>query len=290
MTHRNLDFTGIGTTKAASTWFFKCLSEHPQVNASREKEMRFFDNLHNFNRGLRWYFSFFPDAQPGQVSGEFSPSYLYSADTAKRIKESFPNVKMIAVFRNPVDKIYSSYWSNKTGGRGSMVGFDSFEEALDGVVGMRETALHGAQLANYLELFPKSQIHTLLYDDVRADPEKVMRDIYMFLGIDENFVAPSTHRGVNETGDKRIKYPWLFKFFYGAYWRIKKIPWLLRFVQMFNPTRISIMLRNIGTRKGGEKFKKPEMNPETRERLRKFYADDVKLLGELIGRDLSAWK
>ena len=284
-----LDFVGIGTTKSASTWIFKCLSEHPGVCASREKEMRFFDSVFNFAKGFDWYFSFFPQTKPGQVSGEFSPSYIYSQDTAKRIHRSFPQIKMIAVFRNPVDKMYSSYWANKTGGRGSMVVFDTFEDAMSGIVGMPEQAFHGAQLKKYFEIFPREQFYFLLYDDIRANPEQAMRGIYKFLEVDEDFVAPSTHRGVNETGDKRVRFAPLFKIVYGIYWKMKKHPWMLKLIKSLNPTGISIALRDLGVRKGGQKFKKPEMNPVTRARLNRFYEEDVRLLGELIGRDLSFW-
>src|SRR5690606_30424745 len=102
-----IDFIGIGASKSASSWVYQCLSEHPSICASRRKEIRFFDNIHNFKKGLVWYFSFFPEKKEGQLMGEFSPMYIELTQTAKRIKELFPDVKMIAIFRNPVERIYS---------------------------------------------------------------------------------------------------------------------------------------------------------------------------------------
>jgi len=285
-----LDFIGFGTTKAASTWIFRCLSEHPEICGSSEKETRFFDNSFNFKKGLSWYEQFFTHHQLGQIKGEFSPSYIYEPQTAHRIYETFPHVKLIAVFRNPIEKVYSSFWSNKTGGRGSMTPFKTFEQAFHAIPSMARSALHGQQYKIYYDLFPKEHLHTLLYDDILHDPEKTMKQIYQFLGVDDTFIAPSTHRGVNETGDKRVSHQWLFKIIYRIYWQIKKIPWLFRLVKKCNTTKVSITLGRMLSSRGGKKFIKPSMSIETREKLLRYFKADIALLGQLIDRDVSSWK
>lgn len=289
MQRKPLDFIGIGTSKAASTWIYKCLGEHPQVCKALKKEVRFFNNEHHFAKGEDWYYQYFPEEHNGRLLGEFSPTYIYTQETARRIKASFPKVKLIVVFRNPIEKTHSHYWYNKVGGRGSYVDLDSFEDFLVRVPDAPNNALHGAQLKRYLEVFPREQFHFVLYDDVRRDPENVMRDIYRFLNIDETFVAPSTHRGVNETGGSRIKYKRLFRFIFGTYRRLAKYPFLKKFIHRFNTLYWSNVLRNFGIRYDGEKIEKPPMKQETREQLRAFFADDTRLLGELIGRDVSHW-
>ena len=57
----------------------------------------------------RWYESFFKDANENQVIGEDSTNYLFSSLAPIRIKESLPNVKIIFVLRNPVDRAWSQY-------------------------------------------------------------------------------------------------------------------------------------------------------------------------------------
>jgi hypothetical protein len=286
-----IDFIGIGTPKAASTWVFQCLSEHPQVCGSSEKEICFFDNPFNFKKGLDWYFSFFKHAKPGQILGEFSPPYIYKQETAEKIKNTFPHTKLIITFRNPIEKLYSMFWYNKIGGRGSMALFDTFEDALAGVPGMKENALHAQQFSHYVTLFPKNQIHIIFYDDVLQDPEKVLSDTYKFLGIDESFIAPSARRDVNETGNKRIRFPVVFKMIYKIYWNIKKIHWLWAWIKKhINTAKWSIHLGRIFSSYGGKKIKKPPMNPDTKENLKKFFKQDIELLETLTGRDLTSWK
>jgi hypothetical protein len=285
-----IDFIGIGTPKAGSSWIFKCLSEHPQICGSKLKEMRFFDNINDYKKGMNWYFSFFPKQEPGQLVGEFSPSYIHSIETAKRIHENFPNVKLISVFRNPIDKLYSLYWYNKIGGKGSFSVFNTFEDVIKLVPQFLEDSLHGKQFKNYLDIFPRGQIHTLLYDDIVKNPQKAIKDIYKFLNIDDAFEPPSLYKKVNETGDKHMAYPILFKVVYSIYWRMKKITWLMKIVKKFNTLRIAMALAKFGMKKGGAKYEKPPMDPQTRENLRIFYKNDIKLLENLINRDLSEWK
>lgn len=284
-----IDFIGIGTTKSASTWVFHCLMEHPEISASVIKETRFFDNIFNYRRGLSYYESFFQQGEPGKIRGEFSPSYLYHQETADRITEHFPQVKLIAVFRNPIEKLYSSFWSNKTGGRGSMIPFTTFEQALDGVPSMKESALHGKQLELFLQRFNKDQFYGFLYDDIVNDPVTTIQNVYRFLGVESNYIPRTIHTSVNQTGDRKIIFPIVFKIIYGIYWNIKKYPSLHNMIKKLNTTRYSIALSRMLRKQTNQKIKKPPMDQETRKKLQTFFKKDNELLGIILGRDLSHW-
>lgn len=287
----NIDFIGIGTPKAASTWVFQCLSEHPQICGSSEKEVCFFNNPFNFKKGFDWYYSFFRHRKPGQIIGEFSPPYIYKKETAQKIRELLPQVKLIVTFRNPIEKLYSMFWYNKIGGRGSMALFGTFEDALRDVPGMKENALHAQQFSHYVALFPKEQIHVIFYDDILENPEKVLAETYEFLGVDSTFIAPSIRRDVNETGNKRIKFPILFKTIYKIYWAIKKRNGLWKWLKKnIDTTKLSILLGRVFSSYGGKKIQKPPMDPQTRQSLQDFFKQDIALLEQLTGRNLSHWK
>jgi hypothetical protein len=285
-----IDFIGIGAGKCASTWIFQCLLEHSEISGPAQKELKFFDSVHQLNKGKDYYLSLFPTDKPDARNGEFSPGYLPSRDAADRIKQWFPEVKLLVTLRNPIDKMYSTYWSNKIGGRGSLAVFETFEDAFHHVPEMIENAKYGKQLEYYFSLFPREQFHIMFYDDVVADPAGVIKNVYEFLGVDTSFVAPSLDRGVNETGAKKIKYPRLMKFIYGTYWKLKRtIFW--RYVQQIIDTRkIALILMRFGVGKGGEKIKKPEMNPETRKYLQQKFHEDLELLGKLLHKDFSHYK
>jgi hypothetical protein len=109
------DFIIIGAAKGGTTSLFNYLVEHPQVAEPLKKEVHYFDR--NFHRGVNWYRMHFPTSAYMEthsngskfVTGEASPYYLSHPLAAIRMKELLPQVKMIALLRNPIDRAISNY-------------------------------------------------------------------------------------------------------------------------------------------------------------------------------------
>jgi hypothetical protein len=107
----------IGTQRGGTTSLYKYLVQHPALGQALTKELRFFDL--NYHKGLDWYRSRFPTARrierrlmgrPNPVVGEASPDYLFHPHAPRRIAGDLPDVKLIVLLRNPVDRAYSHYW------------------------------------------------------------------------------------------------------------------------------------------------------------------------------------
>ena len=126
---------GIGAQRAGTTWFAECLREHPQICLAHPKELNFFDEDKKFMLGFDWYQKHFHQKKSFQVFGEFTSSYLYSQKAAERIKQNFPDVKIIVCLRNPIDRHFS-HQATKPLDRG----------------------LYFKHLQNYLGLFPRENI------------------------------------------------------------------------------------------------------------------------------------
>src|SRR5215212_6336788 len=107
------DFVLIGTQKGGISFFYRLLSNHPLVRPAATKELHFFDRNKVFDRGEDWYRRCFPESARvgGQrtVTGESSPSYLFSAQVPARMAEVIPDAKLVALLRNPIDRAYSHY-------------------------------------------------------------------------------------------------------------------------------------------------------------------------------------
>lgn len=103
------DFIGIGVMKAATTWIFQCLVEHPDICGSSKKEIHFFDRPENYKKGLEYYKAFFNNCSHDKVKGEYTPRYIFSKDAPELIYKNFLDVKIIACLRNPVDRAASHY-------------------------------------------------------------------------------------------------------------------------------------------------------------------------------------
>ncbi len=106
---QKIDFIGIGAAKAASTWIFTCLNEHPEICSDSRKETNFFSRYYNYKKGIKYYYSLFSHCSEDKIKGEFSPTYISSPQAPYLIYKHFPEVKLIACLRNPVDRAYSEY-------------------------------------------------------------------------------------------------------------------------------------------------------------------------------------
>jgi Sulfotransferase domain len=115
--HRRLpDFIIAGAAKAGTTSLWWYLVEHPQVDRPLTKEVGFFDV--NFHHGLHWYRMHFSldestslhaNQQTGRQTGESTPYYIFHPLAPERIAATLPNVKIIMLLRDPVDRAFSHY-------------------------------------------------------------------------------------------------------------------------------------------------------------------------------------
>ena len=195
-------FIVIGAQKAGTTSLFKTLRQHPAVVPAFKKEIKFFDC--NYVLGLDWYRAHFPyqsEMKAGCLSGEASPHYIAHPLTPQRIARTLPEVKLIALLRNPVERAYSHYQLNVRRGREPL----SFEEAIEKepdrlrkvleVITLDESyplynflhysylnkGLYAEQLQRWFEVFPRHQILVLQSEVFFAQPEQSFAQVLDFL-------------------------------------------------------------------------------------------------------------
>jgi hypothetical protein len=122
------NFIIIGTMKGGTSSLYSYLVERPDVHPAATKEIHYFDNY--YSKGLKWYKSQFPQKNKmhsGQITGESSPYYLAHPCVPGRIRKALPQVKLVVLLRNPVDRAYSHYQHNCRLKREPL----TFEKALD---------------------------------------------------------------------------------------------------------------------------------------------------------------
>ncbi len=287
-----IDFIGVGAPKSGTSWAAECLREHPQICFSSKKEINFFNKVHPFYNknkpwqypyGMDWYKKFFLNYQKGQIRGEFSPHYLYDPDTPRLIYENFPDVKIIMILRNPIDRLYSHYLH----GKASRIKFPSFEEVVKKEKEYVEIGFYYRHIKRYLKYFPKEKILIMIYEDIEKDPLVFIKKIYRFLGVDENFVPPSLHKRINVTAPR-------LSFTGKCYCVVRRF--LVdklgeKFVESIEKTTIN-KFRKAAAEKLGKKseYKYEKISGNLRGELNKIYRPETKKLEKLIGRDLSFWK
>lgn len=222
------NFLLIGAQKAGTTALSYYLSQHPQVYMSPVKEPGFFafeEQSPNFSgpndyqsfrfvtTDLNEYQQLFAAVGSEKAIGEASTWYLYHPDAPNRIRHYIPDVKLIAVLRNPVDRAFSSYMHLVKQGREPLA---SFKDALaqeekrinagwEYLWHYKQMGLYANQIKRYQKRFKYSQLKIFLYEDLDIYPEKVLREIFSFLEIENEFVPPVLSRH-NISGIKKSKF------------------------------------------------------------------------------------
>jgi len=174
----------LGAMKAGTTQLFHTLAAHPEVIGSALKEPNFFINHPyggNWWRGGDWYQSLFRN-DPGlrlEASTAYTKDHL-DDQAALRIRMLCPDVKLIYLVRDPVDRAVSHYLHNVTEGRER----SPIQEALlDPESAYNTVGLYYRQLTPYLRLFPSSQILVVQAELLWQAPELTLAEILRFLGI-----------------------------------------------------------------------------------------------------------
>ena len=101
-----------GAQRSGTTYLYRVLDGHPEIHMARPSrpEPKFFHLDSEYERGLDYYLErYFGEADPAQLWGEKSTSYLESAQAAERIVSALPQVRILIMLRNPVVRALSNY-------------------------------------------------------------------------------------------------------------------------------------------------------------------------------------
>jgi hypothetical protein len=214
-----LDFIIIGAQKSGTTSLFKYLAVHPEVYLPPNKETNFFHKDEFYSRGISWFFrEFFENVSEDLVWGEASPSYMTNDSVPARIVHHFPDVKLIAILRDPIERAYSHYKMNV---RRALEG-RQFEEAI--TMQLKTEALDSARsnyseerncyivwgeygriLTHYLDYFSLEQLLVLFTSDLAESPSYVMQKVYKFLDIES--ILPKNLGERFHRGGTKVRFP-----------------------------------------------------------------------------------
>ena len=287
---RTPDFFLVGAAKSGTSSLYTYLVQHPDVFLPEVKEPHFFYNERSpglpvlREKDLGSYLRLFEGVAGGVRAGEASTSYLYSANAAREIKQLREDAKILAVLRNPVNRAYSQYWNQVRDGQEHL----SFEAALDAEEERKsqnwwhgflytETGHYAEQIARYMAAFGHENVQIHLFDDLHQDAREVCSKVFSFLEVDPAHKI-ETNKVYNRSGPMRsrllaslLNAPSIK----GSAGKVLPPTW---------KRGVGEWLRNVNRRPV------PEMNPKTRERLRRLFMEDLNRLEDLIGRDLGQWK
>jgi hypothetical protein len=295
--HDMPNFLVIGAMKSGTTALYNFLNQHPQIYMSPIKEPHFFSLAQSefaqeyISRSpsivatLEDYKKLFQGVTDEIALGECSPSYLNYPEAAQNIHKSLPNIRIIAILRNPIDRAFSHYWHQVQIGETQPTQFidafwqDDLSHTAHGDYweSYKVQSMYGEHISRYIDLFGPDQVRVYIYEEYAKNPQKVMSDIYQWLGVDDQFEPQYMRFWGSGQPRSRILYRFLKK--------PNPVKALLKRI-VPNPRLRQRMKYYVFNRN----LKKTEtLTPEIRRQLIPVFRDDIKKLEALIHRDLSAW-
>jgi hypothetical protein len=292
------NFFIVGAPKCGTTSLYQHLNGHPEIFLTTPKEPYYFVKPKTLlgqgpsrlgigiNDDEDKYLSLYKDVKNEKAIGECSASYLYFYKyTITEIKKVVENPKIIIVLRNPIERAFSSHVHHIR--RGDE--YQSFNNALAAQTWRKEAHWwFGYQLldvglyAEQVKAFQKAfdQVHVVLTDDLKANPDRVVKNIYRFLEVDEHFVTDFEKRyNVNKIPRVRI----IHKILSGNIRGCRKALSFLKHtpaLKFLDQLREKFMLLNLYS---------PKLSLSTYNKLISYFEKDILELQELINRDLVLW-
>ncbi len=251
-------------------------------------------NVHKYVRGdmseLHWeayvdnetdYKLLFKFAEGKKRIGEISNSYLFSKEAAANIHKTLPGVKLIAILRNPASRAFSHYMANLRDGRTTL----SFRQEIEADMAKPqkgwgqshvyvEMGYYTEQVKRFKALFPPDQLLILFFDDLIANPQRVVDQIFDFLGLDKNVKIDLDEKHNEARVPKNA----------GFIRMLTKTGFKRRIFRLL-PQGIQAPVKDMFFRKDV----KLKISPEDKAWLTGIYSNDIEQLSKEVNRDLSAW-
>ncbi|HJT45813.1 MAG TPA: sulfotransferase [Chthoniobacterales bacterium] len=201
-----LDFIVPGAQKAGTTALHYFLSKHPRIALPDRQELHFFDDEQIFSQQtvdyelLHRHFGFVSDKAK---AGEVTPSYLYWEPAMERIRNYNPQIKLIILLRNPIDRAFAHWNMQRFKDREPLDFRPALEEeprriaqsvsaghslGAGGSIESRRFAyvdrgFYSVQLERVFSFFPGPQVKLVKFENFRDRKQETLNDIFDFLGL-----------------------------------------------------------------------------------------------------------
>jgi len=186
-------------------WFFQSIGKTlliPQKWGDLGWLLRYFLGTCNDD----WYLSLF-NIRKEAMKGEITPAYsILSRDNIQHIRGLFPDLKVIYLIRNPVDRAWSSL---RHGWSIGMLDINNLEEVIRTIESPSQVyrSDYYRTIQNWSSCFPKDQILVCFFDDIVSQPQLLIKKILTFLNVDPAFPFPIIKLNVKVNVSREIKIP-----------------------------------------------------------------------------------
>lgn len=293
------NFMLLGAAKAGTTSLYAYLRQHPQIYLPRIKEPNFFAYgeapfalqgpgaeilRRNTIMTPTQYTQLFAGVTTETAIGEASVTNLWPR-ACERIQHYAPSAKFIVLLRQPADRAYSHFLYHRSLGLEPQADFAA--ALADEPNRLRQQwPLHfcyqsmshyAADLQNYLRHFPREQLRIYLYEELVAQPQQLLQEVFAFLGVAATF-APDISIRYNVSRLPRAVRLQTF---------LRQTHWLKAWLKPYLPAKLRQQLVQKAVSYAWKK--PPPLDAQRRNAITRNFAEEIDQLQTLLERDLSHW-
>ena len=267
------DFIIMGAMKSATSTLHEQLALQSGIFMSTPKEPNYFSDDEQYARGEYWYESLFEDALPTDLCGESSTHYTKLPDyplTLERMSQGLSDVKLIYVMRHPIERLISHYihqWSQ------NVISCD-INEAVDTYEELTAYSCYTKQLQPYFKQYGMDNVLPVFTESIRHNAQAELERVAKFIGHKDQVTWQDDLAAQNVSGE-RVRafkgYKWLVESGVMTYLRRRLVPQGIR-----DKIKHSLTMQ-----------KRPEIDAAHLSRLTELFNQDLAVLGEHLGVELS---
>lgn len=292
------NFIIVGVQKSGTTSIYSYLDQHPQIYLSPVKEPHFLERdwenyyLQGKARNpkridtFEKYEALFEGVTNEIAIGEASLNCLFHHDESiPQILKYVPETQIIIILRNPAERAYSDYlmhMRDAINSDGTVPFSYIIKERFDRSY-ITQKGFYSDGVKHFRDVFGTERVHIFLYDDLRKDTGKFLKDIYRAIKVDTEFEADFSKRAQTA--------------------QVPKNKTVNRILNTKNPIRSTVasglrrvmplnirqqIRSSIVSLNSSDKSAAP-FSPDDRSALVQLYREDILRLQDLLQRDLSNW-
>ena len=289
-----------GVQKAGTTTLDDWLSQHPQIYCYDSlKDVHLFYRFKNLDEIMKRLALETPVYNNETVVLQSAVNYIFYPSMLQAIAQYKPGAKLIVILRNPVDRAVSAYYYFKkmrreTRGIKEALLYkpkDNFEFNHDNSdFTYIEHGLYYKQISEALKYFKQEQLLVLDYEQLKKDPHGMLRSLYFFLGVDENFIPNLSPKNI--TGDVKSDFvqnkmlshnkyrKWVVDHIIDPIFPVNKRKMLKKKIFEFNTVKNKISVTEIE--------ETPEVISAVKVKLANYFTEDAAKLDALLRKDFSS--
>lgn len=178
-------FIGIGGKGTGLALLTRLLEAHPDVHGPLPN-VGFFCVEASKRENIMVYEKALALTSPMPKSGECCPDYLTNQGAATCIANAYPDAKLFAIVRNPIDRAISEYVHVKA--TRQIPASVSCAQYMTNHPSAQTDGFYAKHLNQYFGFYSPLQLYVIVYEDFIKDPLVSIQKLYDFLELKKDFI------------------------------------------------------------------------------------------------------